>query len=127
MTLSARRAELPDLAVVQGITRAAYHRYLVDLGFEPQPMNEDYGLSIKAGDVWLVSDKAAPIAVAVLASALDHLMIHSLAVIPEAQGAGIGRWMLQFAMGRAKALGVPEVRLYTNARMTRNLRGCRLS
>ena len=29
---------------------------------------------------------------------------------------------MQFAMGRAKALGVPEVRLYTNARMTRNLR-----
>ena len=38
-------------------------------------MNEDYGLPIKAGDVWLVSDKAAPVAVAMLTSALDHLMI----------------------------------------------------
>ena len=48
------------------------------------------------------------------------LTVFSLAVLPEARG-GVGRWMLAFAEAEARAAGLGEVRLYTNARMARNI------
>ena len=57
----------------------------------------------------------------VLEAAADHLMIESLALLPAHQGRGLGQWMLAFAEQRARGLGLPELRLYTNALMARNL------
>jgi GNAT superfamily N-acetyltransferase len=44
-----------------------------------------------------------------------------VAVLPAAQGRGIGARLLALAEDRARALHVPEIRLYTNAAMTENL------
>ena len=57
----------------------------------------------------------------VLESADDHLAIFSLAVPPNYQGQGVGRWMLDNAERMARIAGLPELRLYTNARMDRNI------
>lgn len=50
----------------------------------------------------------------------DHLFLDSIAVRPEAHGRGVGRLLLDFVDARARALGLAEVRLYTNALMWEN-------
>ena len=115
-----RRATAADLDTVRRITLAAYAEYDAVLDQAPLPVSEDYGPLIAAGAVWLVARDGSDIAVAVLEPGPDHLLIFSLAVLPEARG-GIGRFLLEFAEEHARAAGLPEVRLYTNERMTRNI------
>ncbi len=50
----------------------------------------------------------------------DHLYLDTVAVRPDAQGAGLGRLLLEFTEARARALGLPEIRLFTNAMMWEN-------
>ena len=118
--LSARRAVPGELERVGEITRAAYAEYTIPLGGLPLPVTEDYAPRIEAGEVWLVSREGADVGLAVLETAPDALTIFSLAVLPEVRG-GVGRWMLAFAEEQARAAGLPEVRLYTNDRMLRNI------
>ena len=87
----------------------------------PTPVDADHAALIAAGQVWVVRDGGADAGVMVLDAAADYLMIESLAIPPAHQGRGIGRWMLDFAERRARDLGLPELRLYTNALMARNL------
>lgn len=115
-----RLAEAADLDTVRRITLAAYAEYDAILDRQPLPVTEDYGPLIAAGAVWLVARDGADIAVAVLEPAPDHLLIFSLAALPEARG-GVGRFLLEFAEECARAAGLPEVRLYTNGLMTRNI------
>lgn len=117
----ARLAGPGDLAFVQDTTLAAYSAYLPVLGALPLPVDADHAADIAQGQVWLVRDGDADAALMVLAAGPDHLMIESLAVLPACQGRGLGRWMLGFAEHLARQAGLPELRLYTNARMTRNI------
>ena len=119
--LAARRAGLHELGAVQAITQRAYRRYVDELGFMPMPMTEDYTPRLAAGEVWMVSRGEADVALAVLQPAPDCLVIYSLAVLPGEQGSGVGRWMLDFAAARARRLGLPGVRLFTNTLMARNI------
>ena len=48
-------------------------------------------------------------------------LIFSIAVAPGCQGQGLGIELLQFLDGKAAEWGLPEVRLYTNSRMKRNI------
>ncbi len=41
---------------------------------------------------------------------------------PDRQGRGVGRALVRFAEEHARRAGLSEVTLYTNARMTENLR-----
>jgi len=51
----------------------------------------------------------------------DHAMIFSVAVAPAFQGKKLGIALLDFAEDKARLWGLPEVRLYTNSRMERNI------
>jgi ribosomal protein S18 acetylase RimI-like enzyme len=115
-----RRADIADLATVERITAAAYAPYDAVLGYPPVPVTEDYRPRLARGEVWL-QDSATPAALAVLEIHPDHLMIFSLAILPEHQGRGLGQRLLQFAEERAAAEGKAEIRLYTNAKMERNI------
>ena len=53
-----------------------------------------------------------------------YLLLENVAVLPAVQGRGIGARLLALAEDRARALHVPEIRLYTNAAMTENLAYC---
>ncbi len=117
----ARLAGPDDLAFVRDTTLAAYSHYLPVLGAMPGPVHADHAAAIALGQVWLVRDGGADAALMVLEEATDHLMIESLAVLPGHQGRGLGRWMLGFAEDRARLAGVPELRLYANVLMTRNI------
>ncbi len=117
----ARLAGPDDLAFVRDATVAAYQAYLPVLGAMPLPVSADHAADIAAGHVWLVRDGGADAGLMVLETAADHLLIESLAVLPDHQGRGLGQWMLAFADARARKAGLPELRLYTNALMTRNI------
>jgi ribosomal protein S18 acetylase RimI-like enzyme len=51
----------------------------------------------------------------------DHLLLQNVAVLPSAQGCGIGARLLGFAEEQAHELGRDEIRRYTNEAMTENL------
>ena len=117
---TARLARPDEAGLVETITQDAYAIYERTLGFKPLPMTEAYAPRIAAGQVWLVEADVMAGAM-VLETHPDHLMLYSLALRPAYQGQGIGRWMLQFAEDEALRRGVPQIRLYTNARMERNI------
>ena len=110
-----------DLPAIVALTAAAYAVYDAVLDAPALPVTEDYAPRIAAGEVWLLEEAATPIGLIVLETHPDHLMIFSVAVAPNQQGRGIGLRLLAFADARARAAGLSEVRLYTNARMTRNI------
>ncbi len=117
-----RLARAGDADLVRRISAQAYTpAYLDVIGAVPKPATEDYAGRIATGGAWILEDSGEAIGVLVLEPAADHLAIYSVAVLPSAQGRGLGKALLAFAGDLARRRGLPELRLYTNARMTKNL------
>jgi ribosomal protein S18 acetylase RimI-like enzyme len=51
----------------------------------------------------------------------DHLLVENVAVEPGAQRTGLGRRLMARAEDEASALGLFELRLYTNEKMAENV------
>jgi N-acetylglutamate synthase-like GNAT family acetyltransferase len=75
---------------------------------------------VAAGHTWLAERGAHLVGVLVLEHFDDHVLVENLAVLPDAQGMGIGSRLLRYAEDQAQARGVQEVRLYTHELMTEN-------
>ncbi|MER5259439.1 MULTISPECIES: GNAT family N-acetyltransferase [unclassified Streptomyces] len=118
MTPDIRLAGAADVPAVQAVTYAAYHPYIERIGVVPVPMEADHAAEVAAGRVYVTGDPV--VGVLVLVPYEDHLFLDSIAVHPEAAGQGVGRRLLTFVDDRARSLGLPEVRLYTNAMMWEN-------
>jgi ribosomal protein S18 acetylase RimI-like enzyme len=116
-----RRASPTDIEVVKTISADAFLPYEATIGIVPGPAVEDYRPRIARGEVWLLEDGDDAIGVVVLEERPRHVAIYSIAVMPDRQRSGYGRALLAFAEERARAIGVGEVRLYTNQRMERNI------
>ena len=124
-----RAATAADLPAIVALTASAYAVYDLVLDAPAVPVTEDYAPRVAAGEVWLLEERASPAGLPlglpagliVLETHPDHLMIFSVVVAPGQQGRGLGQRLLAFADGRARASGLTELRLYTNARMTRNI------
>jgi N-acetylglutamate synthase-like GNAT family acetyltransferase len=114
-----RIAEAADAAIIAALVQRAYDHYVPRIGLRPQPMDADYPALIAAEQVWVAVDHDV-IGVVVLDLQADHLQIENVAVAPERQGSGVGSALLDFAEDRARALDVPELRLFTHALMTEN-------
>jgi ribosomal protein S18 acetylase RimI-like enzyme len=113
-----RPAVAGDLPAVRAVTEAAYQHYIARIGVVPRPMEADHAADVAAGRVFVTGQ---PVNGLVVVEAYeDHLLLDSIAVHPGAQGQGVGRRLLAFVDARAHALGLPEVRLYTNALMWEN-------
>ncbi|WP_399923420.1 GNAT family N-acetyltransferase [Streptomyces kanamyceticus] len=118
-----RLATAADVPAVKAVTDAAYHHYIERIGRVPAPMESDHVADVAAGRVYVTGDPVVGLLV------LDplpepsedaHLFLYSIAVHPDAAGQGVGRHLLTFVDAHARALGLPEVRLYTNALMWEN-------
>ncbi|MBZ9810570.1 MULTISPECIES: GNAT family N-acetyltransferase [unclassified Mesorhizobium] len=116
-----RKALAPDVTAVITLTTDAYAPYTLLLGAPPIPVTEDYAPRIERGEVWLLESGDEGAGVLTLERHEDHAMIFSVAVAPGFQGKGFGIALLKHADQQARLWGVPEVRLYTNAKMERNI------
>ncbi|WP_367324239.1 GNAT family N-acetyltransferase [Streptomyces sp. HUAS ZL42] len=115
-----RAAVAADVPAVKAVTDAAYHHYIERIGVVPQPMEADHAANVAAGRVFVIGEPV--IGLVVVEAFADHLFLDSIAVRPDAHGRGVGRRLLEFVDARARALGLAEVRLYTNAMMWENQR-----
>jgi GNAT superfamily N-acetyltransferase len=122
--LGIRAAGLADVPALESIARAAYLPWVPRIGRPPAPAFADYGAAVRAGETWLACEGSEAIGLIVLTPYPDHLLLENVAVVPAAQGRGVGTRLLAFAEERARALGLQEIRLYTNAAMTENIAYC---
>jgi ribosomal protein S18 acetylase RimI-like enzyme len=113
-----RVAVVADVPVVKAVTDMAYRHYIARIGVVPQPMEADHMANVAAGRVFVTGEPVHGLVV--IEERGDHLFLDSIAVHPDAHGTGVGRRLLEFVDARARALGLPEVRLYTNALMWEN-------
>ena len=118
---SFRLAQTDDLGAVQALTQAAYAPYTVLLGYPPLPATEDHQPRVEAGQVHLAEVQGTVVGLLVLERHPDYARIYSVAVLPDRQGEGHGLALLRLAEDMARSWDVPELRLYTNARMERNI------
>lgn len=116
-----RLARSDDLAAIVALTEAAYAPYTAMLDAPPIPVTEDYAPRIEAGDVRLLENGGQLAGVITLERHEDHAMIFSVAVSPAFQGKGFGIALLKYADEQTRLWGLPEIRLYTNAKMERNI------
>lgn len=119
--MTMRLATIADLPVVVALTTAAYQPYTDLLGYPPIPVREDYAPRIERGEVWLREAGGTVAGLSVVEHHADYVMLFSIAVPPDFQGAGHGVAMLRWLEDKAREWGKPEMRLYTNARMERNI------
>ncbi|MFG2027888.1 GNAT family N-acetyltransferase [Streptomyces sp. NPDC048825] len=113
-----RLAEAGDEHAVKAVIDAAFQPYIERIGLIPVPMEADHAANIAAGRVYVTGNPI--VGLLVLEAHEDHLYLDVIAVDPDAHGQGIGRRLLAFADARARALGLAEVRLLTNAKMWEN-------
>lgn len=121
METTIRLARRDDLAAVAALTEAAYRPYLAILGHPPVPATEDYAPRIGKGEVWLLEDARGPAGLIVIERHDGHAEIFSIAVDPARHGLGLGRALLDFAVCKTREWERRELRLYTNAKMERNI------
>ncbi|KQU99961.1 acetyltransferase [Mesorhizobium sp. Root695] len=119
--MTIRRALAGDLQTIVSLTEAAYAPYTAMFGTPPIPVTEDYAPRIALGEVWLLESGSELAGLLTLERHDDHAMIFSVAVSPDFQGKRLGIALLKHADAQTRLWGLPEVRLYTNARMERNI------
>ncbi|MCG8545722.1 MAG: GNAT family N-acetyltransferase [Alphaproteobacteria bacterium] len=120
--MSIRRATPDDLAAVTACARAAYEMYVPRIGKEPAPMVADFSAQIASGKVYVVLVEGSVEGYAVFYPEGDHLHLENIAVFPHNRGRGLGGRLIAFVEDEARRLGLAAVELYTNEKMTENLR-----
>jgi GNAT superfamily N-acetyltransferase len=117
-----RKAVPADQASVEACVRAAYTPYIEQIGVSPAPLHDDYGKLIADGCVWLaVTPSAEVVGVMVMFVASDHILLDNYAVLPAWQDRGISKEFTALAKREARQRGIRTLRLYTNAKMSKNL------
>ena len=116
----ARPAVAADVAGATACVIAAYRHYVDRNGKVPAPMREDYGELIAEYDVTVVEHDGAVAGVLVVREASEGFLLDNIAVAPSAQGTGVGRYLLELAEAKARALAYDSIYLYTQEIMTEN-------
>ena len=107
---------------MRALTRAAYAKWVPLIGREPKPMGADYEKAVAEHrvDLAYLGDELAALIETI--DGADHLLVENVAVAPEFQGRGLGRFLMAHAESLAAELGYGEMRLYTNQRFAENIR-----
>jgi len=119
--LSVRKARPADVPRIEAIVTAAYAPYTPRIGRAAAPLTADYPRAVARDEVWVAEADGLVSGLLVLVARPDHLLLENVAVDPAAQGTGVGARLLATADKRARELGLPEIRLYTNVAMIENL------
>ncbi len=116
------RPARPDEALdVSALITGAYQDFVALLGRNPQPMDDDYSLLIAAQQVTVLEQHGKLVGVLVCSMSDDHLLIRTVGIATERQGAGFGTRLIDFAEKLAKENAINVLRLYTNEVMTGNV------
>ena len=119
--MTIRRARPDEAPLLRALVERAYAPWVPVVGRRPTPMDDDYDARVAAGGAWVLEEAGAVRGVLVLEEHADHLLLYNVAVEPARRGQGDGRILLDFAEAEARRRGLPEVRLYTNELMERNI------
>jgi GNAT superfamily N-acetyltransferase len=84
-------------------------------------MTADYTAAARGGQAWVAVEDGKVTGFVILIPRSGYLLVENAAVLPAAQGRGIGSWLLALAEEQACTLGLTEIRLYTNEAMAENL------
>lgn len=109
------------MAKLRSLAATAYLLYLPRIGRPPAPVTADYAAIVSRGEASVAVRADQIIGMIVLVAEADCLLLENVAVLPAEQGRGVGTRLLEFAEARARDLGLPAIRLYTNEAMTENL------
>ena len=116
-----RPASAADEPGLRACVDAAYGPYVERIGRPPAPMLDDYAALIKSDVVHVATREDSLVGLIVMWPHENHLYVDNVAVLPEAQGAGVGNALLSFADQEAQRLGLREIRLYTHVMMFENI------
>jgi ribosomal protein S18 acetylase RimI-like enzyme len=116
-----RLAEAGDAPAMKCLAISSYGKYIPRMGREPAPMADDYAAVVARGHAWVAEHGDQLVGLLVMQPAEGHILLESIAVAPSAQNMGLGSRLLRLAEQHALAMGLPEIRLYTNEAMTENL------
>ena len=118
--VSLRGATLADAGAITRCVCAAYLRYVERIGKQPWPMLQDYREVLAASQVHVAEREGRIVGVLELRVTKDGFLLDSIAVDPAAQGAGVGRRLLELAEREAARQGFSSIYLMTNEKMTEN-------
>jgi ribosomal protein S18 acetylase RimI-like enzyme len=110
-----------DVDVLSAIAAAAYQQYIPRIGQRPAPMTADYAQAVRDQQAWVALENGSIAGFVILIPQPGYLLLDNVAVLPAAQGRGVGTRLLALAEDHARSLGLSEIRLYTNEAMTENL------
>lgn len=111
-----RRADDGDAGAIHDLVAAAYEHYVPLIGRKPMTMLTDYAVAVREHDVWVLETDRTIVGVLELVPRDDHLWLENVAISPNWQRRGLGRWLLEHAESEARRARLPEVRLLTNER-----------
>lgn len=116
-----RSAVCGEAEIVRSIVHAAYQHYIARIGKPPGPMLDDYAQRIADGQAWVLEDDGHVVGILVLEETPDGFLLDNIAVLPEVNGKGHGRALMEFAEAEATRRGYREIKLYTHVMMTENI------
>ena len=119
--MTIRRARPGEAPLLRALVERAYAPWVPVVGRRPMPMDDDYEGRVAAGEAWVLEEAGALRGVLVLVEHAGHLLLDNVAVEPARKDRGNGRALLDFAEAEARRRGLPEIRLYTNEKMERNI------
>jgi GNAT superfamily N-acetyltransferase len=120
MTRAVRIAAEEDAASVKACVLAAFERYVERIGRPPAPMLLDFLAEIQAEHVWVALEEQSVVGSLVQYETERGFYIDTVAVLPKAQGTGVGKALLLFAEQEARQRGFASIYLCTNSKMTEN-------
>lgn len=120
-TIEIRPAAPLEAMVIGGIVRTAYAKWVPVIGREPLPMRADYQKALQEHQFDVATENGRIVGLIETMPREDHLWVENVAVVPEAQGRGIGRRLLAHAERKAAAAGRFELRLLTNGAFDANV------
>lgn len=116
-----RAAGNHDAPAMHDVVHAAYRHYIPRIGKPPGPMLDDYARRIADGQAWVLEDAGHIVGILVLEATPAGFLLDNIAVLPECQGKGHGRTLIEFAEAEARRRGFRDIHLYTHALMTENI------
>ena len=116
-----RPAGAVDAAGITECVRAAYSHYVERIGTRPGPMLDDYAQVVRDHRAYVIDDGGEVVGVLVLMEKESGLLLDNVAVLPQRQGEGIGRRLIEHAESEARRLGYGHLDLYTHQKMIENI------